>query len=81
MHMNIKKYIEKEVQRILNIEEEINVTIPPKEDMGDYTVVCFQYRNEKLKSPKDVADYLKDNFNDEKNYIKEIRVIQMLLLI
>ena len=72
--MNIKKYIAKEVQRILNIEDEINITLPPKEDMGDYTVVCFQYRNEKLKSPKDVADYLKDNFNDEKNYIKEIKV-------
>ncbi len=72
--MNIKEYIAEEVKRVLKIEQEVTVTLPPKDDMGDYTVACFNYRNDQLKSPVDVANYIKENFNDSNNYIKEMKV-------
>lgn len=73
--MNIKKYIEKKVKDILNTEKEIAIEIPPKEEMGDYSLQCAPHRTENLKSPMDVAEYIKENLVDEKGYFKEIKTM------
>jgi len=73
--INIKKYIVERVKEALNISKEIIVETPPKENMGDYSVPCFEFCTDSLKSPNDVANYIKDNFNDSDNYFNNISVI------
>jgi len=73
--MNIKKYINEKVKKILNIESDVVIEIPPKSDMGDYSIQCANYRNESLKTPMDVSNYIKDNFIDDKSYFNEIKTM------
>ncbi len=73
--ISYKSYISNRVQSILNTSKKIIVEEPPKEEMGDFSVPCFELRNEELKSPVDVANYLKSNFIDENHYFKKINVM------
>lgn len=73
--LNIKEIIKKEICRILSINKNIVVEIPPRENMGDYSVPCFELRNEDLKNPNEVANYIKENFNKDIEIIKSIDVI------
>lgn len=73
--MNAKQYIEEKVKNILNIEKEITIEIPPKENMGDFSIQCASLRTEKLKTPMEVANFIKENFKDEKNYFEDIKVM------
>ncbi len=73
--MNTKKYIEEKVKGILGTEQQIVVEIPPKEEMGDYSVQCAPLRTDVLKTPMDVAKYLVKNFDDEDGYFSEIKSI------
>ena len=73
--INMKKYIAIKVKEVLTDAKEIIVEIPPKEDMGDYSVPCFELRNKSLKTPNEVANYIKDNFIDSNNYFNNISVI------
>ncbi|MEG0798947.1 MAG: arginine--tRNA ligase [Bacilli bacterium] len=72
--INYKKYIQEKLFNILNVEN-ISVENPPKENMGDFSVPCFNLRNEELKTPFEVSSYIKDNFVDDKGYFKEITVM------
>ena len=73
--LNIKEIIRKEIGRILSTDKSIVVEIPPRENMGDYSVPCFELRNEVLKNPNEVANYIKENFDKEIEIIKSIDVI------
>lgn len=73
--LNIKEIIKNEIQRILSTNKNIVVEIPPKENMGDFSVPCFELRNENLKNPNEVANYIKDNFNNNIEIINSIDVI------
>ena len=72
---NIKNYISEKVKELLTTNKEVVVEIPPKENMGDYSVPCFEFSNDQFKSPNEVANYIKENFKDDSNYIKSIDVI------
>lgn len=73
--MNIKNYIEEKVKKILQQDREIVIEEPPKEEMGDYSIQCASYRTEELKTPMEVASYIKENFADEKNFFSNIKTI------
>ena len=73
--MDIKSYIEKKVKELLNANNDIIILNPPKEEMGDYSLQCASLRNDELKTPMDVANYLKDNFKDDKEYFTHIKVM------
>lgn len=73
--INIKEIIRNEIQRILSVDKNIVVEIPPRENMGDYSVPCFELRNEELKNSNEVANYIKDNFNKSIEIIDSIDVI------
>ena len=49
--MNIKNYINEKVKQILNEKNDIIIEIPPKENMGDYSIQCASYRTDELKIP------------------------------
>lgn len=73
--INYKNYIKDEIKRILNTSKDIVVEIPPKDNMGDYSVPCFELRNEELNNPVMVANKLKDEFNDKEKYFDKIDVM------
>ena len=73
--LNIKEIIKEEIQRILSTDKSIVVETPPKENMGDYSVPCFELRNEELKNPNEVANYIKENFSKTIDIIESIDVI------
>ena len=56
--IDIKNTIKKEITKILNTDKNIVVEIPPRENMGDYSVPCFELRNETLKNPNEVSNIL-----------------------
>lgn len=70
--LNIKKYIIKNVQEILNTDKNIIVEIPKNENMGDFSVPCFNLRNENFKNPIEIAEKIKNNFPN--NYFKKIEI-------
>ena len=71
----MKDYIASKIKELMEINNDIKVEIPPKDDMGDYSVQCASLRNEKHNNPLEIANYIKDNFKDDKNYFKEIKTI------
>ncbi len=70
----MKEYISLKIKELLNAKE-IKVEIPPKDDMGDYSVQCASLRNEEHNNPVEIANYIKENFNDDKKYFNEIKTI------
>ncbi len=73
--MNIKEYINEKVKNILHLSDNVVVEVPPKDDMGDYSIQCANYRTEELKSPMDVAKYISEHFVDDKHYFKDIKLM------
>lgn len=73
--MNIKNYIEEKVKKILQLDKEIVIEEPPKEEMGDYSIQCASYRTNELKTPMEVASYIKESFVDDKNFFLEVKTI------
>lgn len=73
--INIKNIIKNEIKRLLGEDKKVVVETPPKDNMGDYSIPCFELRSEELKSPNDVANYIKNNFKEKTNTIKSIDVI------
>lgn len=73
--MDIKNYIKEKVKDILESEKDVVVEIPPRENMGNYSIQCANYRTEESKTPMDVAKYIKEHFVDDKNYFSEIKLM------
>lgn len=72
----MKKYITKKILEILNVsEDKIKIEIPPKDDMGDYSIQCANLRNEEYSNPIEIANLIKDKFNDDENNFSEIKVM------
>ena len=73
--INIKNYISENVKNILKTEKEIIVEVPPKDNMGDYSVPCFSLKDENYPNPVAIANIIKDNFKDSENYFQNIFVM------
>lgn len=72
----MKDYIKNEIMRILGIDEnKIKIEIPPKDEMGDYSIQCANLRNENLNNPMEIANLIKSNFNDQDAVFSDIKVM------
>lgn len=72
----MKNYIKNNLLSILEVNEErIKIEIPPKDNMGDYSIQCANLRNDKMNNPIDIANFIKDNFNDNENKFSNIKVM------
>ena len=43
--------------------------------MGDYSIQCANLRNDKMNNPIEIANFIKDNFNDIENKFIDIKVM------
>lgn len=72
----MKEYITKKILEILNVDKDkIKIEIPPKDDMGDYSIQCANLRNEEYKNPMEIASLIKEEFNDDENNFSDIKVM------
>lgn len=72
----MKNYILTKIKEIMNCDEDvIKIERPPKDEMGDFSVQCSPLRNDVHNNPVELATFLKDNFDDDKKYFKEIKTI------
>ena len=72
----MKKYITKKILEIINVEEhKIKIEIPPKDEMGDYSIQCANLKTEELLNPTDIAKLIQENFNDDENNFSDIKVM------
>ena len=69
----MKEYISKKICEVLGMEIEVKVEIPPKDDMGDFSVQCASLRNEQYKNPMEIASLIIEKFNDSHKNFKEIK--------
>lgn len=71
----MKDYINEKVKEILGIENDARVEIPPKEEMGDYSIQCASLKNDTYKNPLEIANKIANEFNDDKKNFKEIKTM------
>ena len=72
----MKEYITKKILEIINVnKEKIKIEIPPKDDMGDYSIQCANLRNEEYSNPIEIANLIKDKFNDGEHNFCDIKVM------
>lgn len=70
----MKEYIIEQIKNIMPVND-VKVEIPPKDNMGDYSVQCASLRNEKYNNPIEIANLIVENFKDEEKNFKEIKTI------
>lgn len=73
--MNYKEYILNIVNNLGIDTSEVDVEIPPKEEMGDYSLPCFKIKIDNLFTPNEKANYLLNNLVYDKNIISNITVL------
>lgn len=72
----MKNYITKKILEIIDVDaEKIKIEIPPKDEMGDYSIQCANLRNEEYTNPIEIANTIKEKFNDDECNFKEIKVM------
>ena len=72
----MKKYITKKILEIMNVKEEnIKIEIPPKDEMGDYSIQCSNLRNEEYSNPIEIANLIKEKFIDDENNFSDIKLM------
>jgi len=72
----VKEYIKKHILKILKVDEDkIKIEIPPKDNMGDYSIQCANLRNEEYSNPIEIANLIREKFNDEENNFSLIKVM------
>lgn len=72
----MKDYIIDKVLEIIEIsKDKIKVEIPPKDDMGDYSIQCANLRNENFNNPLEIASLIKEKFNDNLEKFSSIKVM------
>ena len=69
-----KDYIIKLVKEIIK-DKDVVVEIPPKPNMGDYSVPCFNFKDENNKNPLEISKMIKENIKDEENIFSKIDVM------
>ena len=73
--INFKEEIKKIIYAVDKNIGDIQVTRPPKEEMGDYCVPCFTLNINDLNNPHEKAEFLKSNIDIDDNLITEVSVI------
>ena len=72
----MKEYIKTEILKLIKVDEEkIKIEIPVKYELGDYSIQCANLRNEQYNNPIEIANLIKEKFNDKEKYFKKIKVI------
>ena len=72
----MKEYIKKHILEILKVDDDkIKIEIPPKDNMGDYSIQCANLRNEEYSNPIEIANLIREKFNDEENNFSLIKVM------
>ena len=72
----MKEYRNKHILEILKVDEDkIKIEIPPKDNMGDYSIQCANLRNEEYSNPIEIANLISEKFNDEENNFSLIKVM------
>ena len=60
----------------LGIEKKlIEISVPPKEEMGDYCLPCFRIKIDNLNNPNEKANYILEHLTFDKNIILDAFVI------
>ena len=73
--INFKGKIKELILEISNDIGDIQVVRPPKEEMGDFCVPCFNLNIEGLNNPHEKAEYLKDKIKLDEKLISDMSVI------
>ena len=73
--INFKEKIKELILEISNDIGDIQVVRPPKEEMGDFCVPCFNLNIEGLNNPHEKAEYLKDKIKLDEKLISDMSVI------
>ena len=73
--INIKKYIKEEIVKHGFDIGKVEISTPPNEEMGDFSLACFTLSINDIKNPKEKAQFLKDNLVFDKEIISDVKVI------
>ena len=60
--MNVKQEIQKLIKGIIDVDN-IELSIPPKSDMGDFAFACYELAKKEGKNPAELAQYIVDNID------------------
>ena len=72
----MKDYITKKVLEIIDVsKEQIKIEIPPKDEMGDYSIQCANLRNNDYSNPIEIANLIKEKFIDDEEVFSDIKVM------
>ena len=72
----MKEYITKKIIDILGVEKDkVKIEIPPKDEMGDYSIQCSNLRTEDYSNPIEIANLIKEKFIDDENNFCDIKVM------
>ena len=69
-----KDYIIKLVKEIIG-DKNVVVEIPPKKEMGDYSVPCFSFKDDVNKNPLEIANKIKENISDEDGIFASVKTM------
>ena len=73
--MNYKEYLTNLISNLGIDKDLIDISIPPKEGMGDYCLPCFKVKIDNLNNPNDKANYLLEHLEFDNNIILDAFVI------
>ena len=59
----MKDYVAKKINELFEENKNIAVEIPPRDNMGDYSVQCASLRDDNHSNPVEIASFIKDNIN------------------
>ena len=72
----MKEYIKTEILKLIEVKKKkIKIEIPIKYELGDYSIQCSNLRNDQYNNPIEIANLIKEKFNDKEKYFKTIKVI------
>jgi arginyl-tRNA synthetase len=72
----MKEYITKKILEIMDIDiNKIKIELPPKDGMGDYSIQCANLRNDVYSNPIEIANLIKEKFNDDELNFSDIKVM------
>lgn len=73
--MNYKEYLTELISNLGIDKNLIEISIPPKEGMGDYCLPCFKVKVNDLKDPHEKAQYILNKLNIDNEVISNTFVI------
>lgn len=73
--MNYKEYLTELISNLGIDKDLIEISVPPKEEMGDYCLPCFRIKIDNLNNPNEKANYILEHLTFDKNIILDAFVI------